>query len=97
RPRQLEPRLGLERRPLTGLQPRPQLAAREQDRGAADGNGAAREGADALGYRERIAPADLDVGGIDAELVRRDLRERRLVALPVRRRARVDDRATVFV
>src|SRR5437764_620962 len=74
-----------------------QLARGEQERGAAGCDGARAERARAVGNLERVAVPDLDVADVDAELVRDDLCERRLVALAMRRRAgEADDAAVVL-
>ena len=63
------------------------LAAGHVQRRAADGLRAAAEGADALLHDAGVAVQDRDVLDRHAELIGEHLRERRLVALAVRRRA----------
>ena len=58
---------------------------------AADHEAAAAERADAVGDHVGVAVQHLDVVDVDAERVGRHLREGRLLALPVRRRAGHDD------
>ena len=63
------------------------LERRVGDRVARDDRGAARERRNAPVEPARVAGHDLDVRRRDAERVGRDLRERRLVRLPLRRQA----------
>src|SRR5580700_2965203 len=52
-------------------------------RAASKHDGARGEGAKSVGAHRRIAVADRDLSGVDTELMRRDLRQRCLVPLPV--------------
>src|SRR4030081_887392 len=58
-------------------------AGRLAHRAASKHDGARREGAKSVGAHRRVAVADGDLSGGDAELMRRDLRQRCLVPLPV--------------
>ena len=77
-----------------GDQPRlvAHLARDDRDRAAGDRRRAASVGAEPVRRPVRVAVADLDVLGRDAELLGDDLRERRLVALPLRLAADADHR-----
>src|SRR3984893_8940367 len=58
-------------------------AGRLAHRAASKHDGARGEGAKSVGPHRRVAVADRDLSGVDAELMRRDLRQRGLVPLPV--------------
>src|SRR6185369_7605683 len=75
----------------------PERAAGAQDGGPGVGGDAAGEAADAVGDRAGVARDHVDVLEAHAHRIGRDLRERRLVALALRRRAARYDHAATTV